>query len=163
MTHSSLRSLSFLHAFLFWGVLMNDLKSDLFLSLGCLGGTWHRRGRSLIGVGGSTREGFLSSVRTRAIASLFSSSHIKHGSYISFMRASAKRFFFFMKQNSFQPKGGKYGEYAGRRRYSALWWPCELENNIYRASHLTSFITKSRTPASPMKLGVNPSSASLSP
>lgn len=49
MTHSSLRSLRFLHAFLFWGVLMNDLKSDLFLSLGCLGGTPLRRGRSLMG------------------------------------------------------------------------------------------------------------------
>ena len=33
MTLSSLRSLSFLHAFLFWGVLMNDLKSDLFPNL----------------------------------------------------------------------------------------------------------------------------------
>lgn len=38
---------SFLRAFLFWGVLMNDLKSDLFPSLGCLegrrlagGGVW---------------------------------------------------------------------------------------------------------------------------
>lgn len=49
MTHSSLRSLRFLHAFLFWGVLMNDLKSDLFLSLGCLGGTPLGRGRSLMG------------------------------------------------------------------------------------------------------------------
>lgn len=50
-----------------------------------------------------------------------------------------------------------------RRRlcFSALWWLCEPENNIYRASHLTSFITKSHTLASPMKLGVNPSSASL--
>lgn len=41
------------------------------------------------------------------------------------------------------------------------WQLCKLENNIYRASHLISFITKSRTPGSPMKLGVNPSSASL--
>lgn len=49
MTHSSLRSLRFLHAFLFWGVLMNDLKSDLFLSLSCLGGTPLGRGRSLMG------------------------------------------------------------------------------------------------------------------
>lgn len=40
VTPSSLRSHSFLHAFLFWGVLMNDLKSDLFPSLGCLEGRW---------------------------------------------------------------------------------------------------------------------------
>lgn len=32
MTPSSLQSHSFLHAFLFWGVFMNDLKSDPFLS-----------------------------------------------------------------------------------------------------------------------------------
>lgn len=93
MTHCSLRSLGFLHAFLFWGLLMNDLKSDLFLSLGCL------RGRQLRGGGGvwmgwedPCMKVFLSLVRTQATASLFSS-RIKHGSYISFMRASAKRFF----------------------------------------------------------------------
>lgn len=49
MTHSSLRSLSFLHAFLFWGLLMNDLKSDLFLSLGCLGGRQLRGGGVWVG------------------------------------------------------------------------------------------------------------------
>lgn len=44
---------------------------------------------------------------------------------------------------------------------SAQLWPRWLENNIYRVAHLTSFITKSHSTASPMKLGVNPSSASL--
>lgn len=39
MTPSSLQSHSFLHAFLFWGVFMNDLKSDPFLSPGCLEGS----------------------------------------------------------------------------------------------------------------------------
>lgn len=65
-----------------------------------------------------------------------------------------------MKRNRFS--GGKNVQNMWRRLcFSALWRPCEPENNIYRASHLTSFITKSHTPASPMKLGVNPSSASL--
>lgn len=39
MTPSSLQSHSFLHAFLFWGVFMNDLKSDPFLSPDCLEGS----------------------------------------------------------------------------------------------------------------------------
>lgn len=52
MTHSSLRSLSFLHAFLFRGVLMNDLKSDLFPRLGCLGGRGARRGGAWTGWAG---------------------------------------------------------------------------------------------------------------
>lgn len=64
------------------------------------------------------------------------------------------------KRNRFS--SGKNAQNTRRRLcFSALWWLCEPENNIYRASHLTSFITKSHTPASPMKLGVNPSSASL--
>lgn len=50
MTLSSLRSLSFLHAFLFWRVLMNDLKSDLFPSLCQLSGR-KRRGEEPEGSG----------------------------------------------------------------------------------------------------------------
>lgn len=157
MTHSSLRSLRFLHAFLFWGLLMNDLKSDLFLSLGCL------RGRQLRGGGGvwigwedPRMKVSCLLARTQATASLFSS-RIKHGSYISFMRASAKLSWNRILFN----RGWKVWRICGETILLCSVVACELENNIYKASHLTSFITKSHNPASPMKLGVNPSSASL--
>lgn len=123
MTHSSLRSLRFPHAFLFWGVLMNDLKSDLFLSLGCLGGTPLGRGRSLMGWEGPP-PGKLSCLwrekKPEAPFLLFSSSHIKHRTYISFMRASAKCFFFLSLPKLWKQRSGKDGKIRGEKNGS---WP----------------------------------------
>lgn len=69
--------------------------------------------------------------------------------------------FFFLFHETEQTGAGVCKVWKICSCFRAQRWPRELENNIYRASHLTSFITKSHTPASPMKLGVNPSSPSL--
>lgn len=75
-------------------------------------------GRSLNGVGGSTREGFLSSARTHEPPLLCSPHHTSSTDrYLSFLREKVAVFKvqsgFLMKQNrwgGFSTKGGKYGE-----------------------------------------------------
>lgn len=141
---------SFLHAFLFWGVLMNDLKSDLFLSPGCLEGRRLARGRSLKRwelVPG--REGF------PAFAGHMTS-YIKHGSRVFHLPDHARGIFLF-----------SWSRIGLDQRVKDTWCVrggCANWRIIFREhGTLTSFITKSRTPGSPMELGVNPSSASLFP
>lgn len=107
---------------------------------------------------------------------MFSSSHIKHRLCISFMKGGERWQYSSTKQFSSSNRinaevfncSWKMRRVCGETvtlcetmMCTAAVAVCELENNIYRASHLASFITKSHTPASPMKLGVNPSSASL--
>lgn len=94
-------------------------------------------------VGGATHAGFLDTSR-----------RIRHGLCSSFMWEKT-----WQRSSGFSHPTAQTGKFSNM--WVALWWLCEAENNIYKASHLTSFITKSHTPASPLKLGVNPSSASL--
>lgn len=152
MTPSSLQSHGFLHAFLFWGVFMNDLKSDPFLSAGCLEGS--RLGEGGVWGGEADPDAKVSRLRRDQKPNSRSPRHASNMDRmnVSVMRSGAKPFVF-MKRDRFWPRV--------KDTWRVRWQLCKLENNIYRASHLTSFITKSHTPGSPMKLGVNPSSASL--
>lgn len=173
MTHSSFRSLSFLHAFLFWGSAHEWFKkwsvSEPRLprrEITRRGGVWAKEGWA-------THEG---SPNIRATTFMFSSSHIKRRLCISFMKGGERWQYSSTKQFSSSNRinaevfncSWKMRRVCGETvtlcetmMCTAAVAVCELENNIYRASHLASFITESHTPASPMKLGVNPSSASL--
>lgn len=117
MTPSSLRSHSFLHAFLFWGVLMNDLKSDLFPSLGCLEGRW-------LAGGGVWRGEVDPDVKVSRLSGCFAVLLVKPQTQItciSFTRPTATHFVF-VKQDQFSPRV--------KDTWCVRRWLCEPENNI---------------------------------
>lgn len=116
MTPSSLRSHSFLHAFLFWGELMNDLKSDLFPSLGCL------EGRRLAG-GGVWR----GEVDPHVKVFCFSKEHkrLLRGSP---RHTSNTHRMYFIYAFCFHEAGSVLTKV--KNTWCIWWWLCELENNI---------------------------------
>lgn len=102
---------AFCMPFFFWGLLMNDLKSDLFLSLCCLGGTQLRGGGVWVGWEDPCVVCFCSPRHTSSRNCIF---------------IKCKAFFLLFKWNSLKLRVGNKANAHGRLRFSALWWLCEL-------------------------------------